>query len=206
MHSTYPNLTHTLLTKYLLSHNNPPIDRSEVPSTEVPLPRNPRHRTHPIMADRDALQKRYAYGEMSNKVQKADRSLLSRRGRGEGTGEVESLRGREAGRMGDRVPEAAGTGARASGGGGGEGPSELEELRERARKKRARRDREQRRAGTAAGESEGAAAARKKGRAEAWAAGGAGGGGGSPTWGRSRDTAPQLRGPGPATRPCWYVS
>ena len=151
---------------------------SEVPSTEVPLPRNPRHRTHPIMADRDALQKRYAYGEMSNKVQKADRSLLSRRGRGEGTGEVESLRGREAGRMGDRVPEAAGTGARASGGGGGEGPSELEELRERARKKRARRDREQRRAGTAAGESEGAAAARKKGRAEAWAAGGAGGGGG----------------------------
>eukprot|EP00560_Eucampia_antarctica_P005478 CAMPEP_0197839932 /NCGR_PEP_ID=MMETSP1437-20131217/45030_1 /TAXON_ID=49252 ORGANISM="Eucampia antarctica, Strain CCMP1452" /NCGR_SAMPLE_ID=MMETSP1437 /ASSEMBLY_ACC=CAM_ASM_001096 /LENGTH=63 /DNA_ID=CAMNT_0043449407 /DNA_START=11 /DNA_END=199 /DNA_ORIENTATION=+ len=57
------------------------------------------------MAERDAINKRYAYGEMSNKVQQADRSLLRPRGSDEPTGEVESLwgRGKDIGRMGDRV-------------------------------------------------------------------------------------------------------
>lgn len=55
------------------------------------------------MAEREALQKRYAYSEMSNKVEQADRSELRGRRR-EPTGEVETLRGRsDAGRMGDRV-------------------------------------------------------------------------------------------------------
>lgn len=55
------------------------------------------------MAERDALQKRYAYHEMSNKVEQADRSSYRSR-RSEPTGEVESLRGRtNIGRMGDRI-------------------------------------------------------------------------------------------------------
>jgi pre-mRNA-splicing helicase BRR2 len=55
------------------------------------------------MAERDELQKRYAYHEMSNKVEQADRSQ-QRRNRGEPTGEVETLRGRtDLGRMGDRI-------------------------------------------------------------------------------------------------------
>lgn len=55
------------------------------------------------MAEREELQKRYAYHEMSNKVVQADRSLLPSRG-SEPTGEVDSLRGRtDVGRMGDRV-------------------------------------------------------------------------------------------------------
>lgn len=53
------------------------------------------------MAEREDLQRRYAYHEMSNKVEQAERS----RGRNrEPTGEVESWRGRTATfRMGDRV-------------------------------------------------------------------------------------------------------
>ncbi|KAI2509391.1 Sec63 Brl domain [Fragilaria crotonensis] len=55
------------------------------------------------MADREALQKQYAYHEMSNKVETSKRS---RRIRGEPTGEVESLRGRtDVGRMGDRIDD-----------------------------------------------------------------------------------------------------
>lgn len=55
------------------------------------------------MAEREAQQKLYAYGEMSNKVQQADRSQLRSRTK-EGTGEVESLRGRaDIGRMGDSI-------------------------------------------------------------------------------------------------------
>ena len=50
---------------------------------------------------------RYSYNEMSNKVEQADRSQIHRRRRGEGTGEVESLRGRtDVGKMGDRVARA----------------------------------------------------------------------------------------------------
>ena len=61
------------------------------------------HRSKNSMAEREALQKRYAYAEMSNKVEQADRSQLRGRRR-EPTGEVETLRGRgDAGRMGDRV-------------------------------------------------------------------------------------------------------
>lgn len=48
------------------------------------------------MAEREELQKRYAYHEMSNKVESTRRS----RPRGEATGEVEGIQG---GRMGDRV-------------------------------------------------------------------------------------------------------
>jgi len=54
------------------------------------------------MGDREELNKRYAYHEMSNKVEQADRSLFRRRNR-EPTGEVESLRGRNVGKMGDRI-------------------------------------------------------------------------------------------------------
>ena len=60
------------------------------------------------MAEREELQKRYAYHEMSNKVEQADRTAV-RRGRGEPTGEVESLRGRaDIGRMGDRCHASVG--------------------------------------------------------------------------------------------------
>ena len=56
------------------------------------------------MAEREAINKRYAYQEMSNKVQQADRSLLRPRGSDEPTGEVETLLGRtDIGRMGDRI-------------------------------------------------------------------------------------------------------
>lgn len=81
------------------------------------------------MAERDALQKRYAYHEMSNKVEQASRS--SRRPRdGEATGEVESLRGRAGiGKMGDRV--AAVKESR---------PSELTAKMERAERKRQKRE------------------------------------------------------------------
>ena len=104
------------------------------------------------MADREAQQKLYAYGEMSNKVQQANRSSLASRRR-DGTGEVETLWGRkDVGRMGDKV----------SGGGGGddddtpstaaataksgtkskkkERPVELQEKLERASKKRKQRE------------------------------------------------------------------
>ena len=52
------------------------------------------------MAEREDLQKQYAYHEMSNKVERAQRSRSRFR---EPTGEVESLRGKTDFRMGDRV-------------------------------------------------------------------------------------------------------
>eukprot|EP00592_Proboscia_alata_P006048 CAMPEP_0194352806 /NCGR_PEP_ID=MMETSP0174-20130528/1245_1 /TAXON_ID=216777 /ORGANISM="Proboscia alata, Strain PI-D3" /LENGTH=2344 /DNA_ID=CAMNT_0039121105 /DNA_START=159 /DNA_END=7193 /DNA_ORIENTATION=- len=56
------------------------------------------------MAEREAIQKRYAYQEMSNKVEQADRS---KRSSNEPTGEVESIWGRtDAGKMGDRISKA----------------------------------------------------------------------------------------------------
>lgn len=80
------------------------------------------------MADREAQQKLYAYSEMSNKVQQADRS---RRNRGEGTGEVETLRGRtDIGRMGDRISKSEAE----------KRPAELEEMMERAKKKKQKRE------------------------------------------------------------------
>ncbi len=86
------------------------------------------------MADREAQQKLYAYSEMSNKVQQANRS--QRRSRGEGTGEVESLRGRsDAGRMGDRVSTIQKADSASS-----KRPAELEAMMERAKKKRQKRD------------------------------------------------------------------
>ena len=81
------------------------------------------------------MQKLYAYQEMSNKVQQADRRGLRPRD-GEPTGEVESLRGRNVGRMGDRV-------ARPSEGIGvteKNRPAELAEKMDRAAKKRERRE------------------------------------------------------------------
>ena len=109
------------------------------------------------MADREAQQKLYAYSEMSNKVQQANRTQRGRRG-GDGTGEVESLRGRtNVGRMGDKVHAGADDqsgagggkgGGDPGGGGGGDGeglkrherPAELEDRMERAKKKRQKRD------------------------------------------------------------------
>ncbi len=89
------------------------------------------------MADREAQQKLYAYGEMSNKVQQADRS--SRRIRAEeGTGEVESLRSRAGiGRMGDRISSNSTTAAdeKAS-----KRSAEVEEIMQRAKKKRQKRE------------------------------------------------------------------
>ena len=71
---------------------------------------------------------RYSYNEMSNKVEQADRSQIHRRSRGEGTGEVESLRGRtDVGKMGDRVARAV-------------EKTEFASRVERARKKRQKRD------------------------------------------------------------------
>jgi pre-mRNA-splicing helicase BRR2 len=55
------------------------------------------------MAERDELQKQYAYSEMSSKVVQGN----VRRQRGEPTGEVEALRPDTAGRMGDRVERKA---------------------------------------------------------------------------------------------------
>ena len=67
------------------------------------------------MAEREALQKRYAYSEMSNKVQRADRRSARGGDAGGPTGEVESLwnvlPSETLGRMGDRVSgDAAGGG------------------------------------------------------------------------------------------------
>lgn len=102
------------------------------------------------MAEREALQKRYAYAEMSNKVQRADRR--SRRdgdggggGGGGPTGEVESLWNvlpqETLGRMGDRV------GATTADAGGDEGgkkkndrPAEVAEMMERAAKRRKKKE------------------------------------------------------------------
>ena len=93
------------------------------------------------MAEREALQKRYAYAEMSNKVQRADRR--SRRSEGDSsggggfggpTGEVESLWNvlpqETLGRMGDRVGVA----------GNSERPAEVAEMMERAAKRRKKRE------------------------------------------------------------------
>jgi hypothetical protein len=83
------------------------------------------------MAEREALQKRYAYQEMSNKVEQADRSLL-RNIRSEPTGEVESLRGRkDIGRMGDRAAAGAISATSAT----KLRPAELEEKIEKAKKR-----------------------------------------------------------------------
>mmetsp|Transcript_31860 Transcript_31860/g.64474 ORF Transcript_31860/g.64474 Transcript_31860/m.64474 type:complete len:2298 (+) Transcript_31860:111-7004(+) len=103
------------------------------------------------MAEREALQKRYAYAEMSNKVQRADRR--SRRdgnggggGAGGPTGEVESLWNvlpqETLGRMGDRVGATT-----ADDEGGDEGgkkksdrPAEVAEMMERAAKRRKKKE------------------------------------------------------------------
>ena len=91
------------------------------------------------MAEREALQKRYAYSEMSNKVQRADRRRdpgAGSRGDPSGpTGEVESLwnvlPADTLGRMGDRVAE--------SSRGGDSRPAEVKDMMERAAKKRKKR-------------------------------------------------------------------
>lgn len=100
------------------------------------------------MAEREALQKRYAYAEMSNKVQRADRR--SRRdgdgGAGGGpTGEVESLWNvlpqETLGRMGDRVGATADAAADGEGGTKkSERPAEVAEMMERAAKRRKKKE------------------------------------------------------------------
>ena len=61
------------------------------------------------MAEREDIQRRYAYHEMSNKVERAERSRSRHR---EPTGEVESLRGRADFRMGDRIVNTTATEAK----------------------------------------------------------------------------------------------
>lgn len=88
------------------------------------------------MAEREALQKRYAYQEMSNKVEQADRSLL-RSVRSEPTGEVESLRGRkDIGRMGDRAAASTSAFSSSTAAAAKRRPAELEEKIEKAKKRR----------------------------------------------------------------------
>ena len=92
------------------------------------------------MAEREALQKRYAYSEMSNKVQRADRRRdpgAGSRGDPSGpTGEVESLwnvlPADTLGRMGDRVAES-------SKGKEDARPAEVKDMMERAARKRKKR-------------------------------------------------------------------
>lgn len=92
------------------------------------------------MADREAQQKLYAYGEMSNKVQQADRSKRRIRA-DEGTGEVESLRSRnDVGKMGDRISSTATTTSTGGDDGSSKRPVELQEIMERANKKRQKRE------------------------------------------------------------------
>jgi pre-mRNA-splicing helicase BRR2 len=92
------------------------------------------------MADREAQQKLYAYGEMSNKVQQADRSKLRRSNR-DGTGEVESLRGRnDVGRMGDKVSSETVDGNTDVKNKKKERPVEFQAKLERATKKRKQRE------------------------------------------------------------------
>mmetsp|Transcript_8476 Transcript_8476/g.10427 ORF Transcript_8476/g.10427 Transcript_8476/m.10427 type:complete len:86 (+) Transcript_8476:161-418(+) len=84
------------------------------------------------MAERDALQKRYAYQEMSNKVEQADRSQLYPR-MNEPTGEVESLWGRnDVGRMGDKISSSSSSGGTKK---KTSRPNDLVEKLERAAKK-----------------------------------------------------------------------
>ena len=92
------------------------------------------------MADREAQQKLYAYGEMSNKVQQANRN--NRRIRAEeGTGEVESLRNRTGiGRMGDRISSSGTNNTDGNEDRSKRRPAELEEIKERASKKRQKRE------------------------------------------------------------------
>ncbi len=90
------------------------------------------------MADREAQQKLYAYGEMSNKVQQADRSMRRIRAE-EGTGEVESLRNRkDIGRMGDRLDDNPNVDSNANQ--SKRRSAEVEEIMERANKKRQKRE------------------------------------------------------------------
>ena len=94
------------------------------------------------MADREAQQKLYAYGEMSNKVQQANRSQRRIRAE-EGTGEVESWRNRtDIGRMGDRIATNTNgpDGSDSIKGKGTRRPAEVEEMMERAKKKRQKRE------------------------------------------------------------------
>jgi len=86
------------------------------------------------MTDRETQRKLYSYGEMSNKVERADRSLLPSRLQDVGTGEVESLRGRNVGRMGDRVTNEMDSESKR------ERPVELAGKIERAERKRQLRD------------------------------------------------------------------
>ena len=105
-----------------------------------------------IMAEREEMNRQYAYSAMSNMVTQADRSARRSRG-GDGTGEVETLRGRtDIGRMGDAL-----AGGKRGGGGPGDADKnkELEEIRERANRKRMKRDKG---SGGAAAAATGAAA------------------------------------------------
>ena len=89
------------------------------------------------MAEREELNRQYAYSAMSNMVTQADRSARRSRG-GDGAGEVETLRGRtDIGRMGDAL-----SGGKRGGADAGDVATnkEMEEIRERANRKRMKRE------------------------------------------------------------------
>ena len=108
------------------------------------------------MAEREELQKRYAYSEMSNKVvSRGSRGRMrsdggSARGHGGGdgqpTGEVESLwkvlPTDQLGRMGDRVGATQTSGENEDGKKKADRPAEVTEMMERAAKRRKKKDKE----------------------------------------------------------------
>mmetsp|Transcript_7976 Transcript_7976/g.22253 ORF Transcript_7976/g.22253 Transcript_7976/m.22253 type:complete len:1913 (+) Transcript_7976:252-5990(+) len=125
------------------------------------------------MAEREEINRQYAYSAMSNMVTQADRSARRSRG-GDGTGEVETLRGRtDIGRMGDSL-----SGGKKVGVGAGDADNsnkEMEEIRERANRKRMKREKASGAAaatGAAAGEAGQSKRSRRAG--VEWSGGGGG--------------------------------
>lgn len=123
------------------------------------------------MAEREELNRQYAYSAMSNMVTQADRSARRSRG-GDGTGEVETLRGRtDIGRMGDALSGGKRGGADAA---DVATNKEMEEIRERANRKRMKREKAS--GATPAGAVAGEAGKMKRSRRAGveWSGGGGG--------------------------------
>ena len=123
------------------------------------------------MAEREELNRQYAYSAMSNMVTQADRSARRSRG-GDGTGEVETLRGRtDIGRMGDAL-----SGGKRDGSGAGDvnNNKEMEEIRERANRKRVKREKASGATATAAAAGEAGKMKRSRRAGVEWSGGGGG--------------------------------
>ena len=124
------------------------------------------------MAEREELNRQYAYSAMSNMVTQADRSARRSRG-GDGTGEVETLRGRtDIGRMGDAL-----SGGKRGGGDAGDvttNNKEMEEIRERANRKRMKREKASGAAPAGAAPGEAGKMKRSRRAGVEWSGGGGG--------------------------------